>query len=441
MARALLKVATMRIMPARASSSSASFPWLALCASMVAITACVADDQDGIEDDIDAVTDTKADGSSGSAAILALVNDPRITFEQLHETAGLSSRAARGIIGKRDFETIDDLTELDAIPYIGPITMGRLADFARDVIPPASATPTPIAWRIDADTTWSPSMGPLLANVFVPAGVTLTITAGTTIYVDGAGATAIAGTMIVKGVRAAPVAFIGRDAPDSPWEGITAQAGGIIRLDHATIRNAETGLAAVPGASEVILRNLTVEGFRRYAVDVYKASVDIDGLIAKASTLSIDGCGQVPCAGLKIGYGAIMTARNVVITGVNRAISGEGIVSVSHATLVDNLAPYGPVGRLQLTNSIVVGGEIAGSWGDETLDKLLLWQVQDEQYLPSGAEVLHGDPRFASTIDYHLTPGSAAIDAGSSGTGSVDHDLTGLPRLGAPDLGAYELAR
>ncbi len=49
-----------------------------------------------------------------------------------------------------------------------------------------------------------------------------------------------------------------------------------------------------------------------------------------------------------------------------------------------------------------------------------------------------GDPAFvdASSGDYHLTRGSAAINQGVPAGVTTDKD--GRPRLGKPDLGAYE---
>jgi hypothetical protein len=53
-----------------------------------------------------------------------------------------------------------------------------------------------------------------------------------------------------------------------------------------------------------------------------------------------------------------------------------------------------------------------------------------------------GDPRFVSQTlpDYHLTAVSPAVDAGWDAQAPL-LDRDGLPRIGAPDLGAYELQR
>ena len=78
----------------------------------------------------------KADGFSveeGSAAALAVLQVANTaTFETLDSPvaqggAGLEVRAAQGIVSNRPFES---LAELDAVPYVGPVTLELLHDYA-----------------------------------------------------------------------------------------------------------------------------------------------------------------------------------------------------------------------------------------------------------------------------------------------------------------------
>ncbi|MCA9674722.1 MAG: DUF1669 domain-containing protein [Kofleriaceae bacterium] len=110
-----------------------------------AAAGCATDDLD-VEDGIaDRFPDGKADGgiSDGSPearAVLALVNDRAVDLAELDVAAGLSSRAARNIIGHRDGadgvagtaddDAYDDLAELDDIPYVGPATLNQLLAYA-----------------------------------------------------------------------------------------------------------------------------------------------------------------------------------------------------------------------------------------------------------------------------------------------------------------------
>jgi hypothetical protein len=58
-----------------------------------------------------------------------------------------------------------------------------------------------------------------------------------------------------------------------------------------------------------------------------------------------------------------------------------------------------------------------------------------------GAHNIVGDPKFTAPAndDYHLASGSAAINQGVFV--GVSFDLDGRPRIGAPDIGAYEFAQ
>jgi endonuclease/exonuclease/phosphatase family metal-dependent hydrolase len=96
----------------------------------------VPDEPDDPEDQ--AFGGPKADGfcvdeaSDAAAGVLALVNDRRISFALLDDPvgaggAGLSRRAADGIVAARPFAS---LAELDAVPFVGVATCRALRDFA-----------------------------------------------------------------------------------------------------------------------------------------------------------------------------------------------------------------------------------------------------------------------------------------------------------------------
>lgn len=117
--------------------------WLvaAVLVSACGISADV-DPEDGIDDSI--VVDGKSDGGFSAAEIAgALRAANELALAALDDDAGLSSRAATNIVTQRAGvdgidATTDDapfttLAALDAVPYVGPVALGRLVDHARSL--------------------------------------------------------------------------------------------------------------------------------------------------------------------------------------------------------------------------------------------------------------------------------------------------------------------
>ena len=144
-----------------------------------------------------------------------------------------------------------------------------------------------------------------------------------------------------------------------------------------------------------------------------------------------------------------LTLTNVTISG-NSASNGGGI-------LVDPGAP----GTLSMRNTLIAGDTLSGSGGtgpdvngaiDPTSTNNLIAVGDGSTGLTSGA----GGNRIGtvaapitpllgtvgnyggSTQTIPLLPGSPAIDAGTTGTGIPTTDQRGKPRVGAPDIGAFE---
>lgn len=101
--------------------------------------------------DLEATAFCAADGSDEGHAILALVNDPRVTFEMLDDpvstgNAGLNSNAAAGIIDGRPFATI---AELDAVPFVGISACSALRDFACEVRGLCEPPLVTLSWNVE----------------------------------------------------------------------------------------------------------------------------------------------------------------------------------------------------------------------------------------------------------------------------------------------------
>ncbi len=137
-------------------------------------------------------------------------------------------------------------------------------------------------------STWT-GVVEVTGDVTVPAGATLTVEAGTTVWVSGPHRILVDGQLQVAGTEAAPVLFRTPSSGGAPlsWQGLVLAGAGGHQLAGLEIRHAAR------------------------ALDV-RAGADIDG----ASLL----CGQV---GLEVAAGAVVQAAAVRVQGA----SGTGVVS------------------------------------------------------------------------------------------------------------------
>ncbi|MBT8495854.1 MAG: hypothetical protein KJO07_22615, partial [Deltaproteobacteria bacterium] len=88
----------------------------------------------------------------GDEAILALVNDLSVDFEELDVDAGLNATAAANIIAHRDGpdgtpgtsddDLFDDIDELDAVSHVGPAALEDLGNYAEGKVGSASSAVT-----------------------------------------------------------------------------------------------------------------------------------------------------------------------------------------------------------------------------------------------------------------------------------------------------------
>jgi len=116
-----------------------------LSALLVAVPACT---DGGAEDgENDEFPTGKADGgieegSPEALGVLALVNDPAMSASALKSAAGVTTKVANNIVNHRngadgkpgggDDDVYDTLAELDAIKFVGPVTLAALLEAARD---------------------------------------------------------------------------------------------------------------------------------------------------------------------------------------------------------------------------------------------------------------------------------------------------------------------
>jgi hypothetical protein len=163
--------------------------------------------------------------------------------------------------------------------------------------------------------------------------------------------------------------------------------------------------------------------------------------------------------GLYLAY-SNATLTNTVVADNWAGASGSGLLIIGsaprllHTTIARNGGGDGSglyllaAESVRLTNTILVSqavGIFIMDWGGPAATLLLkstLWYGNGANW--GGAGTIHhngdttGDPAFVDPDrgDYHIGPGSAAIDRGVAAGVATDKD--GRPRDASPDLGAYE---
>lgn len=115
---------------------------------------------------------------------------------------------------------------------------------------------------LTADTVWQGTVR-LDEDVLVPAGVTLTVKAGTTVTVAAAESTktdpeylsplteiTVRGRLVVEGTAAAPVAFAGAGGKTGEWAGIIVDHG-TATIAECRVTGAETGITVIDGTLQL----------------------------------------------------------------------------------------------------------------------------------------------------------------------------------------------
>jgi hypothetical protein len=144
--------------------------------------------------------------------------------------------------------------------------------------PVSTVQPTHLSGTIAEDTTWSPHQVYVLdSSLTVPAGVTLTIEAGTVIKYQRLASLNVAGSLVVAGTAAAPVVFTslkddsaGGDtngdgtatkAAARDWDGLVASgSGATLRLDGAEVRFSGVGVSGSNSRSLSVSNSVVRDG-------------------------------------------------------------------------------------------------------------------------------------------------------------------------------------
>jgi hypothetical protein len=196
--------------------------------------------------------------------------------------------------------------------------------------------------------------------------------------------------------------------------------------------------------SGVYLDNLVQGNRGRYAmrVSLGSARLERNRLLDNETTLGLQMIG--------VAEGAPSLVNNIVAnSGSAFAASGSYPSTVMTVTLLHNTLAgsgsgtgvYAICATVYLTNTIIAGfaqgiTESQAYSSSVIPDHTLFWETTVTGTM--GSDWVSGDPLFvnAPAGDYHIGPGSAAINQGV--WTSVLADIDGEPRLGFPDIGADE---
>jgi parallel beta-helix repeat protein len=157
-------------------------------------------------------------------------------------------------------------------------------------------------------------------------------------------------------------------------------------------------------------------------------------------------------SGIAIG-GGVVTATNDIIARNYAELPAvyvfSGTLTANHWTLANNGSYAVRVffgGVATISNTLVAGHSVAGleqsAGGVLVADRILSWQNGAAcANSATCTNVIEGDPLFFNNnaLDFHITPGSAAIDQASVTATSDDVDGPGRPQGTAPDIGADEI--
>jgi len=309
---------------------------------------------------------------------------------------------------------------------------------------------------ITGNVTWNKTLPyVILGGIQIDTNATLTIEAGTRIFLHADAPFLVDGTLNVNGTKDEPVTFSG-DRLDADYKDLPAAWPGIYfrnssknnSLVHTNIKNAYEGIVAsgVSGNS-----NPKVNLSKCRLDNIYDA-----GILGINTNIFADNCLISNC-------GSNINLQGGDYKFVNCTVASYGTNYIAHSAPVLQLFNYftdaGPIQTFAMNaffQNCIVWGE-GGTVDDEiTIDKQgssafsatfdhVLYKAKDEiANATFVSPITNQTPMFDSIdvakniFDFHFNnhPGSPAVNAGVVNTFAFD--LDDKPRDSQPDIGCYE---
>ena len=321
----------------------------------------------------------------------------------------------------------------------------KLRSWGQDHISPPTDT-------IKSNVTWN-AVRPyyLTKNVYVDSGYTLTIAAGTRIFIDPWDSIKVAGKLNIEGELGNEV-IITSSRGDQAYRHLSGQWGAIMvlpnsrgNINYAIISNAVNGIKVgfeafenncVVNISNTIIKNIQINGIQSFVSEM------------NAYNTVVNNCGTYLLACLGGNYSFV----NCTFTNAPNAFRGQNEPSVAFS---DNwefgrFAVNWPL-DLVMYNSIIWGEQREELFvGDQTTATQRVFlrnnliRTLDQSYAIGDANIISQEinyPRFYDVLDqdFRLDTLSNVVDKGIK-IDSIQFDILGQERDDFPDLGAYEIA-
>ena len=294
----------------------------------------------------------------------------------------------------------------------------------------------------------------ILGGLIVDTNSVLTIQAGTRIYLNADAPFIVDGTLIVNGTKSDSVVFRGNRLDDpykdypGAWPGIYFRGSSINNnLKYTYINNAYQGLVAEKPSTnanpKLTLNNCVLDNI--YDIGLFGINSSI---VANNSLIS--NCGNnialIYGGTYQFNHCTVLTVSNSFIQHKNPVLTATNYVKQNNQTFTAPLTAT-------FTNSILWGERglvdnevLVQKEGTDVTNLILqnvLFKAKTDPSNTTFANVIRNtDPQFDSVdvvkrfYNFRLKTGSQAINKGIVTPLLTDFD--GLPRVGLPDLGAYE---
>ena len=306
----------------------------------------------------------------------------------------------------------------------------------------APALAITVQGTLHSTTHWTTSMSPvtLVGDVTVSSGVTLTIDPGVKLVAATNDAVSggadsnrveliVKGTVTAVGSAGSLISFTGASSSKGSWYGIRVLAGGVLTMQHATIRSARYSVA---NAGTATLTDVDIGSCSNYAVWATAGNTTV-----VRAKLHHCGYGYYTTGGTnKVSFSQIY--RNTAYGVYGSYSSSATSVWLDHNTIVYN-SSYGvysyrssnSAGAFTLQSSIVArnsssssssGYEVYSGHYATTCRYNLLWDtgggIVYNRYSPNCSAALSYNPLFvnAGADDYRLFDRSPARKMGAGGS-------------------------